>query len=436
MSTLKHLDINGITYDIGEAPRVYYGTCDTASSIAAKTVTCSEYTLITPCLIGIYFTTANTSATLTLNINSTGAKAVYKGGSALDALDGTYNTLKWSAYTILYFLYDGTYYRYISSIAADSVVLPEGAGCWYGTSTTTASTAAKTSAITNFSLKKGAIVSVTFSTANTYTSGAISLNINSTGAKTIYKNNATTSSSNTLLWEANTTLTFVYSGNYWYYLCQSRAVDKDYVDSKNYTQYNTTSLTRPSISLNSNGRIEVTDSSITGTQTDMADNTLQTQIGTLSNLTTTNKNNLVSAINELNLSSSTTISPNTNSLSYTVRGNSIYKYGHLCQLFYYIMADASVILQNVSSENVIGVIPEGYRPIDNVYINVISVPDYISQRTGNWQLTTPARPWANLNANGNLKFCLDGIGVLENSYPVDVNSNPMCWLFSATYITK
>lgn len=219
MSTLKHLDINGITYDIGEAPRVYYGTCDTTNSTTAKVVTCSEYTLTTPCLIGIYFTTANTAAAPTLNINSTGAIAIYKGGSVLN---GTSNTLKWSAYTILYFLYDGTYYKYISSIADDAVVLPEGAGCWYGTSSTTASTATKASTITNFSLKPGAIVSITFSTANTYTSGAIKLNINSTGAKTIYKNNAATSSSNTLLWETNTTLTFVYSGSYWHYLCRSK----------------------------------------------------------------------------------------------------------------------------------------------------------------------------------------------------------------------
>jgi len=219
MSVLKHLDINGITYDIGEAPRVYYGTCNTSASTAEKIVTCNEYTLTTPCLIGIYFTTANTATAPTLNINSTGSRVIYKGGTVLN---GTYSTLKWSAYTILYFLYDGTYYRYISSMAADDVVTPEGAGCWYGTSSTTASTAAKVSTITNFSLKTGAIVSITFSTANTYTSGAITLNINSTRAKTIYKNNAATSSSNTLLWEANTTLTFVYGGSYWHYLCQSR----------------------------------------------------------------------------------------------------------------------------------------------------------------------------------------------------------------------
>ena len=89
-ASLKHLDINGVTYDLGETPRVYFGTCNTEASTTAKVVTCSEYTLTTPCLIGIYFTTANTTAEPTLNINSTGAKSIYKGATTLN---GTTNSL-------------------------------------------------------------------------------------------------------------------------------------------------------------------------------------------------------------------------------------------------------------------------------------------------------------------------------------------------------
>ena len=70
---------------------------------------------------------------------------------------------------------------------------------WFGTSSTTASTQTKTVSCTGFYLETGAIISVAFSTANTYTSAKLILNVNSTGAKDVYYNNAVTSSSNTLL---------------------------------------------------------------------------------------------------------------------------------------------------------------------------------------------------------------------------------------------
>ena len=187
----------------------WYGTCGTTASTAAKVVTCSGFALSTGAIIGILFTTANTAATPTLNVNSTGAKSIYIGSSTPSS---TTNVLKWSANTMLYFMYDGTYFRFITAVAAASVVPPTGANTWYGTSSTTATTAAKTSAIDNYVLTKGSLVSVTFSTANTYVAGAITLNINSTGAKTIYYNNAATSTTNTLLWDAGETLTFMYSG--------------------------------------------------------------------------------------------------------------------------------------------------------------------------------------------------------------------------------
>lgn len=83
------------------------------------------------------------------------------------------------------------------------------------TSSTGATTAAKVAACTNFpELYAGATVTVRFSTANTST-GAITLNVNSTGAKTVYVNGAATSSSNQLLWATNANVTFTYDGSYW-----------------------------------------------------------------------------------------------------------------------------------------------------------------------------------------------------------------------------
>jgi len=193
----------------------WYGTCSTTASTATKVVTCSGFELTAGNIIGILFTTANTAATPTLNVNSTTAKSIYIGNSTPDS---TTNVLKWSADTMIYFMYDGTYYRYITSISAASVAPSRGANTWYGTSSTGATTQAKTSTIDNFILTKGAVVVITFSTANTYTSAKITLNINSTGAKDVYYNNAVTSSTNTLLWNANETLTFIYSGSYYYFV--------------------------------------------------------------------------------------------------------------------------------------------------------------------------------------------------------------------------
>lgn len=201
----------------------FYGTCSTTASTTAKLVTCSGFDLQQGNIIGILFTTANTAATPTLNINGTGAKSIYIGTSTPNS---TTNVLKWSANTMVYFLFDGTYYRYITSVAAGSVAQPRGANTWYGTSSTGATTQAKTSTIDNFVLTQGAVVYITFSTANTYASAKITLNVNSTGAKDIYYNNAVTSSTNTLLWSAGETLTFIYSGSYWYYAGKSADSDQ------------------------------------------------------------------------------------------------------------------------------------------------------------------------------------------------------------------
>lgn len=193
----------------------WYGTSSTTASTAAKVVTCSGFTLSAGAIIGVLFSTANTAATPTLNVNSTGATAIYVGNSTPSA---TTNVLKWSANTLVYFVYDGTYYRYITSVSAGSVTPSRGANTWYGTSSTGATTQAKTSTIDNFVLTKGAVAVITFSTANTYTSAKITLNINSTGAKDVYYNNAVTSSTNTLLWNAGETLTFIYNGTGYYFV--------------------------------------------------------------------------------------------------------------------------------------------------------------------------------------------------------------------------
>ena len=119
-------------------------------------------------------------------------------------------------------MYDGTYYRFLSMQVAASVT-GRGAETWYGVCSDNATTSAKTANVFNFTLKAGAFVVLKCSTANTYVSGALTLNIYSTGAKTIYKNGTATSSTNTLLWNVNDILTFCFDGSYWCYVGGSSA---------------------------------------------------------------------------------------------------------------------------------------------------------------------------------------------------------------------
>ena len=76
--------INGMGVN-GTGNRVNYGTCSTAAGTAAKTVACTGYSLQTGGEITVKFTVTNTASSPTLNVNSTGAKAIYYKGVAIPA---------------------------------------------------------------------------------------------------------------------------------------------------------------------------------------------------------------------------------------------------------------------------------------------------------------------------------------------------------------
>lgn len=89
--------------EIAEHP---YGVCSTAAGTAAKTVTVDfsgTLTLFTGLTVRVKFTNANTAASPTLNVNSTGAVAMLFGtGNAVDDA--------WIAGAVVQFTYDGTYW--------------------------------------------------------------------------------------------------------------------------------------------------------------------------------------------------------------------------------------------------------------------------------------------------------------------------------------
>lgn len=105
-------NINGMSVD-GTANRTNYGTCSTAAATTAKTVACSGFSLVTGAEITVKFTVTNTASSPTLNVNSTGAKAIYYRGSAISAGYLAANR----TYT---FRYNGTQYDLVGDINTDT----------------------------------------------------------------------------------------------------------------------------------------------------------------------------------------------------------------------------------------------------------------------------------------------------------------------------
>lgn len=105
-------NINGLSID-GTADRVNYGTCSTAAATTAKTVACSGFVLLTGAEIAVKFTVTNTASSPTLNVNSTGAKAIYYRGTAISASALAANR----TYT---FRYNGAQYDLVGDLSSGS----------------------------------------------------------------------------------------------------------------------------------------------------------------------------------------------------------------------------------------------------------------------------------------------------------------------------
>lgn len=91
----------------------WYGTCSTPGVSATKAVTCSGYTLVKGNTIAVQFSKMNASTVgeCSLNVNSTGAKVIYYDGAPTSST----NHIGWAGDETLFFLYDGTYYRFLGS---------------------------------------------------------------------------------------------------------------------------------------------------------------------------------------------------------------------------------------------------------------------------------------------------------------------------------
>ncbi len=166
-----------------------YGICETTAGTAAKAVDMTGFTLFTGATIFVRFTYANSASSPTLNVNETGAKPLYQYGTTAM---GTNTSTSWAAGSVLALTYDGT--GWIRTYYVNSTYTVTSVWC-----NTAAGTAAKVSSnSTYYALRAGNVFELTLRYANSY-AGAITLNVNSTGAKPIYINGEASSASNCTL---------------------------------------------------------------------------------------------------------------------------------------------------------------------------------------------------------------------------------------------
>lgn len=119
---------------------VPWATCSTAAATADKVAACSGFKLETGAAVLVKFTNYNTAASPTLNVNSTGAKALVTSGTT------AVTTYQWKANQVVLCVYDGTSWQLINSATATTT--------YYGvtklsssTSSTSTSLAATASAV-------------------------------------------------------------------------------------------------------------------------------------------------------------------------------------------------------------------------------------------------------------------------------------------------
>ena len=157
-----------------------YGTCSTASSTSTKVVNCSSYTLQTGGIIAIKFTYAVTGS-ITLNVNSTGAKTAYNGGSSFT--DGIIK-----AGDIATFIYNGSYY-YLMSVSSPSKTYTANVSTeWSGTEAPYTQTITVSGMTSNDNPIVDVVPSTTFDTAKTQIAeyGKIYKITTSTNSITVY----------------------------------------------------------------------------------------------------------------------------------------------------------------------------------------------------------------------------------------------------------
>lgn len=172
-----------------------YAECSTAAATVAKeaTVLNGTFSLEKGATVFVKFAEINSASSPTLNINNTGAKALKLYGTT--AVGTGQNTSGWRAGAIVPFIYDGT--NWLRLFWENSTFYYTTVYC-----STAAGTAAKNGVVSAFtetnSTNDPPIAGMTFPfvVINTNTAANPTLNINNTGAKSIYVNGVAANTTN------------------------------------------------------------------------------------------------------------------------------------------------------------------------------------------------------------------------------------------------
>lgn len=121
ISQIKLPDNNTYNFKdtLARGVKMYYGICTTAAATAAKVVTVGadqDFKLTVGALVMVKFTISNSASSVTLNVNSTGAKSIYYNNALYT---GTSTTVCGYANAHLVYMYDGTNWVWVSH-GADS----------------------------------------------------------------------------------------------------------------------------------------------------------------------------------------------------------------------------------------------------------------------------------------------------------------------------
>ena len=198
-------DANRNAYEANNKDVAYQGVCNTGETVGTKVVTSNNFTLSDGTVITVLFTAPNKSTGLIqLNVNDTGNKDVYVGGTATGSTNS--NILLWGANAQITFVYNSNHW-----------VVSGEPRTWHGNCpfTVSAGTSEKTITISEVVICKGTTIVANMANGNTSTTP--SLNITALGAINLYYGTGTNTPTlaNGYGWTDNSTTQFVFDGLYW-----------------------------------------------------------------------------------------------------------------------------------------------------------------------------------------------------------------------------
>lgn len=221
LTTARTLD--GISFN-GSKNIHRFGFCSTAAETAAKTVTLDDsmsFTLAKGAMVFVKFMNTNSVENPTLNVNSTGAKNIYRYGTTAPS---TSAVTSWRAGSVVCLVYDGSAWMMASWLTYSNALLGQG----YGTCETAEATTEKVVTFSSYTLSTGGIVAVKF----TYGLCArATMNINSKGAKNIFVNGAAVTSTTCKRVLAGDIAYFVYDGIQYHFIGTDNQTDIKYRSS-------------------------------------------------------------------------------------------------------------------------------------------------------------------------------------------------------------